>query len=80
MPKFQVINGTPAPDTPAARVRKRARAADKPASLIDCHRCASREVMEVKVGMVLKNGRPSGGQRTYLCAACHRKGERVVLA
>lgn len=80
MPKLTVIDGTPAPDTPAERVRKRVRAADKPAAMIQCHRCGGREVIEAKVGMVIKNGRPQGGTKTILCATCHRQGDRVVLA
>ena len=79
MPKFEVIDGSPAPDTPAERVRKRVRAADKPAAMIQCHRCGGREVIETKVGMLFKNGRAQGGTRTILCATCHRQGERVVL-
>lgn len=78
MPKFEVIDGTPAPDSPAERVRKRVRA-DKPAAMLQCHRCGGREVIETKVGMIFKNGRASGGTKSILCATCHRKGERVVL-
>jgi len=48
--------------------------------MIQCHRCGGREVIEAKVGMVLKNGRPQGGTKTILCATCHRQGDRVVLA
>ena len=79
MPKFEVIDGSPAPDTPAERVRKRVRALPKPATMIQCHRCGGREVIETKVGMLFKNGRAQGGTRTILCATCHRQGERVVL-
>ena len=75
MPKFEVITGTPAPDTPAKRVR----ALPKPATMIQCHRCGGREVIETKVGMLFKHGRAQGGTRTILCATCHRQGERVVL-
>lgn len=78
--KLTVIQGTPAPDTPVERVRKRVRAAGKPPSMIQCHRCGGREVIEAKVGMVMKNGRASGGTKSILCATCHRNGERVVLA
>lgn len=80
MPKLTVIDGTPAPDTPAERVRKRMRATDKPAAMIQCHRCGGREVIETKVGMLFKNGRAQGGTKSILCATCHRNGERVVLA
>lgn len=80
MPKFEVIEGTPAPDTPVERVRKRVRATPAPAELLQCHRCAGREVIETRVGMTIRKGRASGGTKTFLCATCHRKGERVVLA
>lgn len=79
-PRFHVIHGTPAPDTPAERVRKRVRAAPKPPSMIQCHRCGGREVIETKVGMLYKNGRAQGGTKQILCALCFMKGERVVLA
>lgn len=77
--RFTVIEGTPAPDTPAEQVRKRVRAADKPASMIQCHRCGGREVIETKIGVMKKNGKPSGGTKQLLCAGCFMKGERVVI-
>jgi hypothetical protein len=79
-PKLHVISGTPAPDTPAEQVRKRVRAADKPATMIQCHRCGGREVIETKIGVMMKNGKPTGGTKQILCALCFMKGERVVLA
>jgi hypothetical protein len=36
--------------------------------------------METKVGMLWENGKAKGGTKQYLCAHCHRKGERVVVA
>lgn len=60
MPKFQVIQGTPAPDTPVERVRKRLRA-HKPPEMLQCLRCAGREVIETRTGMVIKNGRRKAG-------------------
>ena len=77
--KLTVIQGTPAPDTPVERVRKRLRA-HKPPEMLQCLRCAGREVIETRTGMVIKNGRPQGGVRVFLCATCHRNGERVVIA
>lgn len=74
-----LIQGTPAPDVPTERVRKRVRAMPKPAELIQCRRCGGREVIEAKIGMVLKDGRPSGGTKVLLCAGCHRRGERLVV-
>ena len=78
-PRLHVIPGTPAPDSPAERVRKRVRAAPKPASMIDCHRCGGREVIETRIGALYRSGRASGGTRQYLCALCFMRGERVVL-
>jgi hypothetical protein len=78
-PKLHVIQGTPAPDTPVEQARERIRKMPKPATMIQCHRCGSREVMVTKIGMVLKNGKAIGGTPQILCASCHRGGERVVL-
>lgn len=78
-PKLHVIQGTPAPDTPVEKARKRVKAMDKPACMIQCHRCASREVIVTKIGMTYKNGKASGGTQQILCATCFMKGQRVVL-
>ena len=78
-PQFHVVQGTPAPDTPAEQVRKRVKAMPKPAEMIQCHRCGGREVIETKIGMVYKNGKASGGTKQVLCATCFMKGERVVI-
>lgn len=78
-PKFTVIQGTPPPDTPAERVRKRVRAMPKPPYVAQCCRCGGREMMETKIGVMIKNGKPTGGTKQLLCAHCHRKGERVVV-
>ncbi len=80
MAKLYVIPGSKPPDTPAQRVRNRIKAMPKPASMIQCHRCGGREIIETKTGVMFKNGRPSGGTKTLICASCHRSGERVVLA
>lgn len=80
MAKLYVIQGTKPPDTPKQRAVDRIKAMPKPASMIQCHRCGGREVIETKIGVFFKNGRPSGGSKTLICAACHRAGERVVLA
>jgi transcription elongation factor Elf1 len=80
--RFHVIDGTPPPEpaTPAEQVRKRLRERSKPIpSLIQCHRCGSREVLETKIGMVYKASKASGGTKQILCAACFMRGERVVL-
>ncbi len=78
-PRFHLIQGTPAPDTPAEQVRKRVRAMPKPAEMIQCHRCGGREVIETKIGMLMKNGIPTGGTKGLICVGCLLRGERVVL-
>ncbi|WP_428384123.1 hypothetical protein [Nevskia ramosa] len=80
MAKLYIIPGSKPPDTTAQKVRNRIKAMPKPASMIQCHRCSGREVIETKIGVMFKNGRPSGGTKTLICATCHRGGERVVLA
>lgn len=78
-PKLHLIQGTPAPDTPAEQVRKRVRAMPKPATMVQCHRCGGREVIETKIGVLMKNGKPTGGTKQLLCVGCILRGERVVL-
>ncbi|MCI8210756.1 hypothetical protein AUC61_14555 [Pseudomonas sp. S25] len=78
-PRFHVIQGTPAPDTPVERVRKRVRAMPKPAAMIQCHRCGGREVIETNTGVMLKGGKHSGGTKALICVACLIKGQRVTL-
>lgn len=77
--RLHLIQGTKAQETPAEEVRKRVRAMPKPATMIQCHRCGSREVIETKIGVLMKNGKPTGGTKQLLCAQCFMKGERVVL-
>ena len=78
--KLHVIQGTRPPETQADQVRKRVRRAPKPAALLQCRRCEGREVIETKIGVVLKDGRPTGGTKQLLCAVCLLRGERVVIA
>lgn len=52
----------------------------RPAVILECHRCRGREIIETKIGMIFEDGKAKGGTKQYLCACCHRKGERVVLA
>ncbi|MGQ7956505.1 hypothetical protein ACUTAF_02090 [Pseudomonas sp. SP16.1] len=78
-PRLHVIEGTPAPDTAQEQVRKRVRATEKPATMIQCHRCGGREVIETKIGVMLKNGKTTGGTKQLICACCFMKGERVVV-
>ncbi len=76
---LHVIPGTPAPDTPAERVRKRLRAAPKLPDTLQCPRCAGREVLVTITGAAVRGGKVTGGTRAWVCAGCHRNGERVVL-
>lgn len=78
-PTLHVIHGTPPPDTPQERVRKRLRKTPKPAHLVTCPRCSGHEVIETKIGVVKRNGKASGGTKQLLCACCLIKGKRVVI-
>lgn len=69
----------PAEPSDAERLRLRRRRG-KPAPVLECHRCGGRELFVVLVGAELRDGKVRGGTRQYLCAVCHRGGERVVLA
>jgi len=79
-PRFRVIQGTPAPDTPVEQVRKRIRPMAKPPAMIQCHRCGGREVIETKTGVVFRDGKYSAGTKQYLCVSCLLRGERVLIA
>lgn len=77
---LHVVNGTPASDTPAEQVKKRLRAAPRPAELLQCPRCGGREVIETKVGVLRQAGKTKGGTKQHLCAGCLMRGDRVVIA
>ena len=79
-PKLHLIQGTLAPDTPAEKVRKRVRAMPKPPTMVQCHRCGGREVIETKIGVLMKNGKPTGGTKTMICVGCLLGGHRVVVS
>ncbi|MDN8612787.1 hypothetical protein [Variovorax ginsengisoli] len=63
----------------AEKVRQRVKRTPKPAAMLEC-RCGSREFIETKSGVLLKDGKPTGGTKTLICAICLLKGERVVVA
>lgn len=65
---------------PAAETKRRVRKSEKPAAMIQCHKCGGCEVLETRTGVSLKDGKPSGGTKALLCAACWTVGDRVVLA
>ena len=79
-PKLHLIQGTLAPDTPAEKVRKRVRAMPKPPTMVQCHRCGGREVIETKIGVLMKNGKPMGGTKTMICVGCLLAGKRVIVS
>ena len=78
-PRLHLIQGTLAPDTPAEKVRKRVRAMPKPPTMVQCHRCGGREVIETRIGVLMKNGKPTGGTKMLICVGCLLNGERVLL-
>ena len=78
-PKLHLTQGTLAPDTPAEKVRKRVRAMPKPPTMVQCHRCGGREVIETEIGVLMKNGKPTGGTKTMICVVCLLRGERVLV-
>lgn len=80
MNRFRIIPGTKPPDTPKERVRKRLRAAPRPANVIACPRCSGIETIETRIGVTRKNGKTRGGTKVLICANCLRNGERVVLS
>lgn len=73
IPKTEPIDG------PVERSRKRVKAMDVPAQMIQCPRCGGRELIETRIGVLLKRGRATGGTKCLLCAICLLKGERVVV-
>lgn len=46
--------------------------------MLEC-KCGCREFVETKTGVLFKSGKPYGGTKQLLCAACLLKGERVVI-
>lgn len=79
-PHLLLIQGTKAPESPAEEVRKRVRKMDKPATMVQCHRCGGREVIETKIGVMMKNGKPTGGTKALICVVCLLGGHRVVVS
>lgn len=77
MAKLTVIKGTPAPDTPAQRVRERVKAMPKPAAMAQCPRCGGREFIKTHTGVKL--GAHTGGTPNLICVACLTRGERIAI-
>jgi hypothetical protein len=66
--KFQVIHGTPAPDTPQEQVRKRLRKT-RTKGIPQCPRCESRTFLTIQTGTTK--------QKT--CFFCAMKGDMVIM-
>jgi hypothetical protein len=73
---FAVIEGTPAPDSPAERSRAAARATNTP-GILQCPRCGGRALIQVVLGVEIVRGQPSGGTSGFICAVCLAGGEQV---
>jgi hypothetical protein len=67
MPRFEVIDGTPAPDTPAERVRQRVRKTKLPGP--SCQRCGGREWIAATIGTT----------KNKLCVCCLLQGQRSLM-
>lgn len=68
----------PTDPTPSEKIRQRLKAS-KPDVVLQC-RCGGRDLIEVKSGMLFRNGKAMGGTKQYLCVHCLQRGERVVIA
>lgn len=68
----------PASPPAAEKVRQRVNKLPKPAAMLQC-RCGGRDFIEVRSGVLMRDGKPSGGTKHLLCAYCLVKGERVVV-
>ena len=77
-PVLTVIDGLAPLDNPAAKARARMRKVT-PATLVRCPRCDGNAMMQVRLGMLWKQGKPTGGTKQTICATCHAKGEYVPL-
>lgn len=55
-----------------------AKSSAAPAAVLQCSRCGGQEMIETKTGMLLKDGKASGGTRQIVCVTCLMKGEKVV--
>jgi hypothetical protein len=69
----------PPTEKPPERKNSRRRRALKPAEMLQCPRCAGREVIVTTIGVLLRDGKLTGGTKQVLCVGCPTRGERVVL-
>lgn len=69
----------PSIEKPSEGKNSRRRRASKPAEMLQCPRCAGREVIVSTIGVLLRDGKLTGGTKQVLCVGCLTNGERVVL-
>lgn len=79
MPRLTLIPTTPAPDTPAQRMRERVKKMDKPPEMLQCPRCGGREFLATKTGVLMTGGKPTGGTPNLICVHCLTRGERIAI-
>lgn len=72
---MHLIPSIPKPADPKAKLKS----ARKPADMLQCPRCAGREVTPTVLGAMLVAGKLKGGTTQYICTGCMLKGERVVV-
>lgn len=58
------------------KVRQRIKKMARPDGLLQCNRCGGRTIMTAKTGVILKNGRKTGGTTVEkdVCLDCYMKG------
>lgn len=66
-------------EKPPERKNSRAKKAAKPPEMLQCPRCDGREVIVTTIGVLMRDGKLTGGTKQALCALCLMRGERVVL-
>lgn len=78
-PRLHVVPSTPEPDTPQTASRTRVKAQDKPATMAQCPRCGGREFTETRTGVLIRNGKATGGTKALICTLCLAQGKRVAI-
>jgi hypothetical protein len=67
MERFKVITGGSRPRSHRARKRGEA-------EQLTCPRCDAAVTVEVRLGRMIRDGKPEGGTRAIVCAVCLSKG------
>lgn len=62
--------------TPKEKVRQRIRRHARPDGMLQCNACGGRVVMTATAGVVIRNGRKTGGTvvEKDVCAICYKQG------